>query len=126
MAPKPQEGKEDKEKAKKVDEEVVMEFGGPIGCTCIMVLSPILMYYFWVCLEYYGGALQYPGSLGTPEGLAAYASRMAGHVAAGAYPTLRAFNIYTVFMLFQIVIAILLPGPVIEGLPIPSENFRKL
>eukprot|EP00667_Euglena_gracilis_P006114 EG_transcript_6162 len=103
-----------------------MEFGGPVGCTCFMVLSPILMYYFWVCLEYYGGALQYPGSLGAPEGLVAYASRMVGHVAAGAYPTLRAFNIYTGFMLFQVAIAILLPGPIVEGLPIPSENFRQL
>lgn len=33
-----------------VDGEVVMEFGGPLGCLCIMLLSPVLMYYFWACL----------------------------------------------------------------------------
>lgn len=91
-----------------------------------MVFSPILMYYFWVCLEYYKGALQYPGSSMNNESVGQFFTRMLNHIMDGAYPTLRAFSIYTLFMIFQVIIAIALPGPVVEGLPIPSEGFRKL
>jgi delta24(24(1))-sterol reductase len=117
---------EDRDRAKQVDGEVVMEFGGPLGCLCIMLLSPVLMYYFWACLEYYQGALQYPGSQGVPEGLVEFLGRMWDHIVVGAAPTEQAFTIYTGFMVFEAVIAVLLPGPVVEGLPIPSEGFRKL
>ena len=87
-----------------LDDKIVIEFGGSPGCTAIMIFSPILMYYFWACIEYYQGALQYPGSVEgeTLWDVLPYLSRMWGHVYEGAYPTLKAFQIYTYFMIFQV------------------------
>ena len=49
------------EHAKKIDQEVdnkvVYEFGGPVGCSLMMVGFPVLMVYLWICVEFYGGIL---------------------------------------------------------------------
>ena len=40
--------------------------------------------------------------------------------------THEAMLVYSAFVVWQAALATLLPGPIIEGLPVPSENFRKL
>jgi delta24(24(1))-sterol reductase len=39
----------------KLDEEIELEFGGPVGTSIIMVFSHFLMLYLWICLHYYNG-----------------------------------------------------------------------
>lgn len=46
----------------KVDKEVVYEFGGPIGVSIMMVVFPCIMYYLWICCEFYHGSLVHPES----------------------------------------------------------------
>jgi hypothetical protein len=53
------------------------EFGGPVGVSAMIVGFPIMMYYFWICLRFYDGALVHPGSFGD---LGAFFHRMWAHV----------------------------------------------
>jgi len=46
----------------KVDKEVIYEFGGPVGVTIMMFFFPALMYYLWICCEFYQGTLIRPNS----------------------------------------------------------------
>lgn len=54
------------------------EFGGPWGVVAIMTGFPILMYYLWICLWFYDGALVHPSSI---EDVKPFLTRMIGHVA---------------------------------------------
>ncbi len=40
-----------------IDNEVIYEFGGPIGVTAMMILFPLLMIYFWISVHFYQGTL---------------------------------------------------------------------
>ena len=53
------------------------EFGGPWGVVAIMTGFPILMYYLWICLWFYDGALVHPSSV---EDIKPFLARMVGHV----------------------------------------------
>lgn len=107
----------------KLDNEVVYEFGGPIGVTFMMLFFPCLMYYFWVCLEYYDGALQYPKSV---NGVVPWVQQMVDHVKQGAAPTVTAAVLYVGFALFQAVLSFVMPGVWVKGLPVPSEGYKQL
>lgn len=115
------------EKAKKVDEkvdsEVVYEFGGPIGVLLMMLLFPVLMVYLWICAEFYNGSLQYPK--GT-EDIVPFAHRMYGHFLEKGLPNTYTTTVYLGFCLFEAILAMILPGPIVKGLPIPHENHRQL
>lgn len=107
----------------KLDREIMFEFGGPIGATLVMIFSPVIMYYFWICLEFYGGHLQYPASLG---GMWPFWNRMISHIATSACPTQYTIIVYHTFVVYEAVLAYFLTGPVVNGLPIPSEGNRSL
>eukprot|EP01116_Phalansterium_solitarium_P014701 TRINITY_DN32498_c0_g1_i1.p1 TRINITY_DN32498_c0_g1~~TRINITY_DN32498_c0_g1_i1.p1 ORF type:complete len:479 (+),score=188.73 TRINITY_DN32498_c0_g1_i1:123-1559(+) len=102
-----------------LDNEVMKEFGGPVGTTAMMIFFPLLMYYLWGCLEFNQGHLIIPRS---QSELIAVASRIADKAA----PTAYACTIYLTFVAFQAFLAVVMPGPVVKGLPIPSENNRQL
>lgn len=53
------------------------EFGGPLGVSAMMIGFPILMYYCWICLRFYNGALVHPESFGD---VGAFLGRMWVHV----------------------------------------------
>ncbi|CAO3663395.1 hypothetical protein G6F70_005688 [Rhizopus microsporus] len=110
---------------KKLDNEVVYEFGGPLGALGMMLGFPCLMYYFWVCLEYYQGSLITPSSF-TKEGIVEFVADIVSKVKMGAAPTPIAIKIYMGFVLYSFLCAYLLPGPVVEGLPLPSLKGGKL
>ncbi|KAI8089710.1 ergosterol biosynthesis ERG4/ERG24 [Halteromyces radiatus] len=93
----------------------------------MMIGFPLLMYYFWVCLEYYQGKLI------SPEHLFSMASwqdflvhDIWDHIKLGAAPTWTAFFIYGGYVLFSFILAAVMPGPVVEGLPVPSLKGEKL
>ena len=101
------------------------EFGGPIGTGLIMVASHAVVYYIWICLEYYKGEFVHPASL-AHEDVAAFAQTMWGHVVAGASPTWAAAGIYFGFLALQALLAVTMPGVDVRGLPIASEGNRQL
>eukprot|EP00638_Chattonella_subsalsa_P020322 CAMPEP_0117870340 /NCGR_PEP_ID=MMETSP0950-20121206/9785_1 /TAXON_ID=44440 /ORGANISM="Chattonella subsalsa, Strain CCMP2191" /LENGTH=417 /DNA_ID=CAMNT_0005722615 /DNA_START=32 /DNA_END=1282 /DNA_ORIENTATION=- len=107
----------------KLDKEIIKEFGGPVGCTLIMIAAPSIMYYYWICLQYYDGQSQYPTSL---DDIKPFFARMWNHMKSDAFPTVYGGQIYLGFCLFQAILAVTMPGPVIQGLPVPSLNNKKL
>lgn len=104
----------------KLDNEVVYEFGGPIGVVCMMLGFPSLMYYLWVCLEYHQGKLITPASC-TKDGIIQFVlEEIVAKVKTGAAPTMIAFKIYMGHVLYSAIMAYIMPGPVVDGLPLPS------
>lgn len=83
---------------KQVDAQIVYEFGGSLGVSCMMILFPCLMYYFWACLEFYEGSLQIPSK------------ELVGKIMHHAAPTLKAAQIYLGFCLFQAILSLIMPG----------------
>ncbi|KAG0176800.1 hypothetical protein DFQ29_005609 [Apophysomyces sp. BC1021] len=110
----------------KLDNEVVYEFGGPVGVCALMMFFPCLMYYFWVCLEYHQGKLIYPNAL-TVNAISEFISQnLWDKVISGAFPTLTAVKIYMGYVVFSFVLAYIMPGPVVNGLPVPSLEGKRL
>lgn len=99
------------------------EFGGPIGAALLVVFSHFLVYYLWISVTYYRGALLYPESLSE---LGAFFETLWRHVREGASPTWEAAAFYLGFVVLQALLAWLLPGPRVKGLPIPSQNDQRL
>mmetsp|Transcript_7903 Transcript_7903/g.11048 ORF Transcript_7903/g.11048 Transcript_7903/m.11048 type:complete len:438 (+) Transcript_7903:46-1359(+) len=100
-----------------------MEFGGPLGCLAIMIIAPTIMYYYWICLTFYKGQGQYPTSL---DEVKPFFSTMWGHVKEDAFPTIYGGQIYLGFTVFQAILSMIMPGPIIKGLPVPSLGGRQL
>jgi delta24(24(1))-sterol reductase len=96
------------------------EFGGPIGAACIMVFSHFIVYYLWICVDFYDGSLIHPfhSALGSESFSAAFFRILSTR----AVPTLTSFCAFVGFLLAEYLLAVLLPGPKALGLPVPSEN----
>ncbi|QRV88747.1 C-14 sterol reductase ERG24 [Ceratobasidium sp. AG-Ba] len=99
------------------------EFGGPAGVTSMILIFPILMYYFWICLRFYNGSLVHPNSFCD---IGPFFGRMWIHVREHAYPSLTAWCIYTGLMAFELALAFVMPGYKQEGLPVPSLGYKTL
>lgn len=109
-----------------MDKEVIYEFGGPLGATAMMIFFPCLMYYFWVCVTYHQGKLITPSSF-TLEGIQSFIlNELVDKVITGAFPHWLAIKIYMGFVLYSAVCAYTLPGPVVEGLGLPSLKGKKV
>ncbi|KAI8373073.1 ergosterol biosynthesis ERG4/ERG24 [Radiomyces spectabilis] len=114
------------ERDRELDNEVVYEFQGPVGVCAMMLGFPSLMYYFWVCLEYHQGKLITPSSFSL-EGLSQFFwQELWAKIKVGAYPTALAVKIYMGYVLFSFILAYIMPGPVVEGLALPSLKGKKL
>ena len=100
-----------------------MEFGGPFGVLAIMIFAPCMMYYFWACMELNHGRMLVPPSW---EDAPAYFEAVVQFIVNNAGPTAYGFKVYIVFCLFEFALAWFMPGPIVKGLPIPSENGRQL
>lgn len=107
----------------KIDEEIELEFGGPVGTTIIMIFSHFLMLYLWICLHYYHGAVAAPTSVAD---VGPFFQRMYQHVLDGALPNWAAAKIYFGFLIFEGVLAATMPGVRAKGLPVPSEGHKAL
>lgn len=90
----------------------------------IMIMSHILIYYFYICIEKYHGTLIYPGHAdlkGNRFGIV-----MWHHLKELCCPTQKTFVIFFSFLLTEYILAVILPGVQIKGLPLPSENGYRL
>ena len=101
------------------DDKIVKEFGGPIGVTMMMIFFPLLMNYLWLCVQVKSGSLL---SLLSVKDIKIFFGLIAEH----ATPTWFATKLYLGFCLLQGFLAYVMPGPIVKGLPIPSENNKQL
>ena len=109
-----------------VDNEVVYEFGGSAGALGMMLGFPCLMYYFWICLEYHQGHIITPTSY-TKDGIIQFLSEeILAKIALGALPTLTSVKIYMGFVVYSFICAYFMPGPIVNGLPLPSLKGGKV
>lgn len=95
-------------------------FGGPVGAVAIMVFSHVLVYYLWICIDFYGGSFIHPWS--SQLNGEAFGSAIARILLTHASPTIPAMLAYVGLVSFEYLLAVVLPGPIALGLPVPSEN----
>ncbi|KAI0137954.1 ergosterol biosynthesis ERG4/ERG24 family-domain-containing protein [Hypoxylon sp. NC0597] len=107
----------------KVDYSGVFEFGGSLGALALMIGFPTLMYYMWIGATYYDGKLPLPAE---DESLAEFGQRMWTLICTGAFPHLRAWKIYWVYIIFEAACYCLLPGVWGYGKPLPHEGGKQL
>jgi Delta14-sterol reductase len=82
---------------------------------CAMVGLPLLVYYLWLCVNDYQGALVFPGSV---DEFRHWLRRVPA-------PTLTAVAIYGGWLLLQVALQIAAPGPVREGTPLPDGSWLR-
>jgi delta24(24(1))-sterol reductase len=100
------------------------EFGGTAGVVASLIGLPAVVYYFWISVEFYAGALPLPSSM-SPQAVAAFLSTMADHLWVGASPTVAAVLIYAVWIAWQAILALVGPGPSGRG-PLLPDGRRRL
>jgi delta24(24(1))-sterol reductase len=105
--------------ARPTTEAIPREFGGAVGAACIMVGSYLLVYYLWFSLTYLHGAAAHPSSFAD---LGPFLGRLWAGVVAGAAPTAHAALLYLGFLALQWLLARTMPGPWVQGFPVPSEG----
>ena len=103
--------------------EAAREFGGPIGAAVVITLSHALLLYLWIAWRFHDGALFYPAGL---SDLGLFFAQVWERIVEHAVPSWRTFAIYWAFLAAQGLMAALLPGLEIKGLPLPSRGGRRL
>lgn len=99
-------------KSKKTSDDLILsEFGGPIGCAALIIWSHCVLIYFWISYKFYDGGFFLPTNIIDIFSKLSY-----------AVPNLTSVLLYFGFISLQLIFAVILPGPVTEGLPVPSEN----
>jgi delta24(24(1))-sterol reductase len=119
---------EDKNKQKNLkeslmDNEIIYEFGGPIGAMGLILFSHFIMIYLWVSLEFHDGNVFYPSGF---MDIWPWLVRIFRLWIQFALPTVESVKIYGTFILIEVLLAIVIPGLKIKGLPVPSENGKQL
>jgi delta24(24(1))-sterol reductase len=85
----------------------------------VMLFSHVIMYYLWIAIDFYQGEWIYPGHpLVKGNFLEDVWDKLRNHAA----PEWNSFLCLTIFYLIEYVLAVVLPGPVTFGLPVPSEG----
>jgi delta24(24(1))-sterol reductase len=107
----------------KVDYSGHFEFGGSWGVSAMMIGFPLLMYYMWIGATYYNGKFPTPSD---GESALDFAKQMGRMVYIGAFPSLKAWAMYWIFLIFEAVCYLYLPGVWIKGKPLPHENGKRL
>uniref|UniRef100_A0A7S1LM92 Delta(24(24(1)))-sterol reductase n=1 Tax=Neobodo designis TaxID=312471 RepID=A0A7S1LM92_NEODS len=95
------------------------EFGGPVGAISIMAFSHVLVYYMWLCVVFFKGAMIHPWH---PALVDSDQPPVLELLATHAVPSPAVLAGFVGFIAFELVLAAALPGPIARGLPVPSEN----
>lgn len=96
------------------DSHVVVEFGGTIGCSILIIWSHCVLLYFWMSFKFYDGGFFIPDDFTDVIHKLKYAA-----------PNLTSALIYFGFITLQLIFAIIIPGPIVKGLPVPTENLKR-
>jgi Delta24(24(1))-sterol reductase len=108
----------------KVDYSGHFEFGGSPGVAAMMIGFPLLMYYMWIGATYYDGK---PPTPAEGQSFAEFVQHL-GHLAyTGAFPHLKAWAMYWIFLIFQGACYVLMPGGIwTKGKSLPHANGMRL
>ncbi|OAC99727.1 hypothetical protein MUCCIDRAFT_113163 [Mucor lusitanicus CBS 277.49] len=104
----------------KIDNQVKDEFGCYSHDARLSMPDVLLL---GVCVEFHQGRLIYPSDLSQWKSWVAH--EIWDKIKMGAYPSKWATQMYMGYVLFSFVLAYIMPGPVVEELPIPSLNGKK-
>lgn len=107
----------------KIDYSGTFEFGGSFGVSAMMIGFPLLMWYMWI------GATYYDGKFPTPkdgQSWSDFAQHFFNLVYSGAFPSLRAWQIYWTFFIFEGTCYCLMPGVWGKGKPLHHEGGKQL
>jgi delta24(24(1))-sterol reductase len=104
----------------KIDNQVKYEFGCYSHDARLSMPDVLLL---GVCVEFHQGRLIYPSDLSQWKSWVAH--EIWDKIKMGAYPSKWATQMYMGYVLFSFVLAYIMPGPVVEELPIPSLNGKK-
>jgi delta24(24(1))-sterol reductase len=106
-----------------MDKEVIYEFGGPIGAACLILFSHFIMIYLWASIEFFDGEVFLPSGF---SDIGNWFARLFKLWYNHALPTTQSIKIYGTFIFIELVLAIVIPGLEIKGLPVPSEGYKQL
>ncbi|KAJ2903031.1 delta(24(24))-sterol reductase [Zalerion maritima] len=107
----------------KVDYSGDFEFGGSLGVSAMMIGFPILMWYMWIGATYYDGKVPYREQ---GQSWGEFGEHLVNLVYTGAFPSLRAWQIYWTFFIFEAVNYCLMPGVWAKGKPLRHEGNKQL
>jgi delta24(24(1))-sterol reductase len=107
----------------KIDQSGELEFGGPLGTTCMMVFFPLLMWYMWIGAIYYHGnvPVRSPG-----QSWSRFALELLALLYEGGFPHVKAWFWYWTYLVFEATCYCLLPGVWAYGKPLLHENGKQL
>ncbi len=106
----------------KVDQNPHFDFGGSFGVTAMMIGFPLLMWYMWIGATYYDGKFPSEPSMSWQQ----YGTKLVVLAYIGAFPSLKAWVIYWVFLIFQATLYLTMPGVYSSGKPLAFENGKQL
>ncbi|GES63787.1 Delta(24(24(1)))-sterol reductase [Aspergillus terreus] len=105
------------------DEDITMEFGGPLGVTALMVGFPLLMYYMYIGATFYDGKPPMPGP---GETIPQFLQHLANLVYTSAFPHRKAWVIYWTFLILEGAGYLYMPGVYGKGKRLPHLNGKQL
>ena len=94
-----------------------LEFGGSLGALIIVLGSHALVYYLWLSITYHRASVVPLSVL--------FSAETWRHLVVGAAPTVHAALLYFGFLALQWLLAWIMPGVIVEGLPVPEEGNRR-
>ena len=103
--------------------EAPREFGGTLGAAVFITLSHALLLYLWIAWRFHDGTLFYPAGLSE---VGPFFAQVWQHIVEHAAPSWSTVAIYWGFLAVEGLMAALLPGLEIRGLPIPSRGGKRL
>lgn len=84
------------------------------------------MVYMTGALLLHEGHFYYPDAFTLDAFKEWFWSEIVGKVLPAVAPTLKATKIYMGYVVFSFILAYIMPGPVVEGLPIPSLKGKRV
>lgn len=97
------------------------EFGGPWGVLALMIWSHCNLFYFWYCYESSSGQVVIPTSI---DSLLFHLQAFQQLFLEKAIPSMTTCIAYFVFFIVQLVLAAIVPGMMMEGLPTAPDGKR--
>ncbi|KAF3762901.1 hypothetical protein M406DRAFT_342020 [Cryphonectria parasitica EP155] len=107
----------------KIDYSGRYEFGGSLGVSAMMIGFPLLMWYMWIGATYYDG--RFPARE-AGQSWGDFFQHLGHLVYTGAFPTLKAWAMYWIFFVFEMVLYLFAPGVYGYGKPLPFEGGKQL
>lgn len=104
-------------------EEIEYEFGGTAGVLGMLIGFPLLMWYMWICAEFYGGKIALP-QIG--ESWPHFIRHLYQLFLDNALPTKYAWTVFLIFWGLQITFYYTLPGIWTKGQPLAHLKNKQL